>query len=176
MEAFEYARPKSTQEAIKLLTGTEGRALALAGGTDLISLMKDGVAKPQAPGQLATRQRTQGNFLPGRVRAAPGRRRDLGRVDGERRSPRALSRPGAGGGGRPQPASPQHGNGGRRPLPAPALLVLSRRVWIAGGLQGQTAGSGWRQPLPRHPGKFRARLFRQPVQPGAHPDCAWTPR
>jgi xanthine dehydrogenase YagS FAD-binding subunit len=46
MEAFEYARPKSTQEAIKLLTGTGGEAHALAGGTDLISLMKDGVAKP----------------------------------------------------------------------------------------------------------------------------------
>jgi xanthine dehydrogenase YagS FAD-binding subunit len=45
MEAFEYARPKSLQEAIKLLTGTEEGARALAGGTDLISLMKDGVAK-----------------------------------------------------------------------------------------------------------------------------------
>ena len=47
MEAFEYARPKSTQEAVKLLTGAEGEALALAGGTDLISLMKDGVASPK---------------------------------------------------------------------------------------------------------------------------------
>ena len=47
MEAFEYARPKSTQEAVKLLTGAEGEALALAGGTDLISLMKDGVSKPK---------------------------------------------------------------------------------------------------------------------------------
>ena len=47
MEAFEYARPKSAQEAIKLLAGAEGEALALAGGTDLISLMKDGVATPK---------------------------------------------------------------------------------------------------------------------------------
>jgi xanthine dehydrogenase YagS FAD-binding subunit len=47
MEAFEYARPKSTQEAVKLLAGAEGEALALAGGTDLISLMKDGVASPK---------------------------------------------------------------------------------------------------------------------------------
>jgi xanthine dehydrogenase YagS FAD-binding subunit len=45
MEAFEYARPKSTQEAIKLLGGES--ALALAGGTDLISLMKEGVARPK---------------------------------------------------------------------------------------------------------------------------------
>jgi len=47
MQAFEYARPKSTQEAIKLLTGAAGNALALAGGTDLISLMKDDVAIPK---------------------------------------------------------------------------------------------------------------------------------
>ncbi len=47
MEAFEYARPKSAQEAVKLLAGAEGEALVLAGGTDLISLMKDGAAKPK---------------------------------------------------------------------------------------------------------------------------------
>jgi len=47
MEAFEYARPKSTQEAVKLLAGGEGEALALAGGTDLISLLKDGVLSPK---------------------------------------------------------------------------------------------------------------------------------
>ena len=47
MQAFEYARPKSTQEAIKLLTGTGGEAHLLAGGTDLISLLKDGVATPK---------------------------------------------------------------------------------------------------------------------------------
>ena len=47
MQAFEYARPKSAQEVVKLLAGAEGEALALAGGTDLISLMKDGVATPK---------------------------------------------------------------------------------------------------------------------------------
>ena len=47
MEAFEYARPRSTQEAVKLLAGTGGNVQILAGGTDLISLMKDGVAHPQ---------------------------------------------------------------------------------------------------------------------------------
>ena len=47
MQAFEYARPKSAEEAIKLLAGGEGEALALAGGTDLISLMKDGAATPK---------------------------------------------------------------------------------------------------------------------------------
>jgi xanthine dehydrogenase YagS FAD-binding subunit len=47
MQAFEYARPKSAQEAAKLLAGGETEALPLAGGTDLISLMKDGVATPK---------------------------------------------------------------------------------------------------------------------------------
>ena len=47
MEAFEYARPKSAEEAVKLLAGAQGEAVALAGGTDLISLMKDGAARPK---------------------------------------------------------------------------------------------------------------------------------
>jgi len=47
MQAFEYARPKSTQEAVKLLADAGGEALALAGGTDLVSLMKDGVSSPK---------------------------------------------------------------------------------------------------------------------------------
>jgi xanthine dehydrogenase YagS FAD-binding subunit len=47
MDAFEYVRPKSTQEAVKLLSGTGGNVQILAGGTDLLSLMKDGIAHPQ---------------------------------------------------------------------------------------------------------------------------------
>lgn len=47
MQAFEYARPKSAQEAVKLLGGAQGDSLVLAGGTDLISLIKDGVAGPK---------------------------------------------------------------------------------------------------------------------------------
>jgi len=47
MENFEYARPKSAQEAVKLLSDAAATALPLAGGTDLISLMKDGVAAPK---------------------------------------------------------------------------------------------------------------------------------
>lgn len=44
MEAFEYANPTTLGEALKLL-GDD--AQVLAGGTDLISLMKDGVAAPK---------------------------------------------------------------------------------------------------------------------------------
>jgi xanthine dehydrogenase YagS FAD-binding subunit len=43
MEAFEYANPTTLQEATGLLGAKWGEADVLAGGTDLISLMKDGV-------------------------------------------------------------------------------------------------------------------------------------
>ncbi len=47
MNQFEYARPKSVEEAIALLGATPGEAVALAGGTDLLSLMKDFVVEPK---------------------------------------------------------------------------------------------------------------------------------
>jgi xanthine dehydrogenase YagS FAD-binding subunit len=47
MEAFEYASPTTKEEAIKLLAGLWGETEVLAGGTDLLSLMKDYVSKPK---------------------------------------------------------------------------------------------------------------------------------
>ncbi len=41
MRPFEYARPASLEEAVRLLSEGEGPAAALAGGTDLLSLLKD---------------------------------------------------------------------------------------------------------------------------------------
>ena len=46
MKAFEYASPSSVEEAIAALA-VEGGAAALAGGIDLLSLMKDGVESPK---------------------------------------------------------------------------------------------------------------------------------
>jgi xanthine dehydrogenase YagS FAD-binding subunit len=46
MQAFEYARPTTIQDTVKLLSGAQGEAQVLAGGTDLISLMKDGISSP----------------------------------------------------------------------------------------------------------------------------------
>jgi xanthine dehydrogenase YagS FAD-binding subunit len=49
MQAFEYASPRRASQAVELLAGAghEGRgALAVAGGSDLYALMKDGVATP----------------------------------------------------------------------------------------------------------------------------------
>ena len=44
MRAFEYASPRTAEDAVRMLAG-EG-AVALAGGTDLLSLIKDGAAAP----------------------------------------------------------------------------------------------------------------------------------
>lgn len=47
MQAFAYARPKTLAEAIALLGSNPSDAAVLAGGTDLLSSMKDNIAAPQ---------------------------------------------------------------------------------------------------------------------------------
>lgn len=47
MQAFEYANPTTIQEAVGLLGSQWGEADVLAGGTDLISLMKDYIHTPK---------------------------------------------------------------------------------------------------------------------------------
>ncbi len=46
MKAFAYASPSNTQQAVQLLSSHSGQAALLAGGTDLLSLMKDLVVSP----------------------------------------------------------------------------------------------------------------------------------
>jgi xanthine dehydrogenase YagS FAD-binding subunit len=47
MQAFEYANPTTVQEAVALLGAQWGDADVLAGGTDLLSLMKDNLHTPK---------------------------------------------------------------------------------------------------------------------------------
>lgn len=47
MQAFEYANPGTLREAVSLLPSAWGEAEVLAGGTDLLSLMKNYVATPK---------------------------------------------------------------------------------------------------------------------------------
>ena len=47
MQTFEYANPASVQEAVGLLGAKWGQADVLAGGTDLISLMKEHLHEPK---------------------------------------------------------------------------------------------------------------------------------
>lgn len=47
MNRFEFARPTSVADAVTLLTGKHDETSVLAGGTDLLSLMKDFVVEPK---------------------------------------------------------------------------------------------------------------------------------
>src|SRR5438067_1467422 len=47
MRAFEYASPTSTKQALSLLGTGSGNAAVLAGGTDLLALMKDDIIHPK---------------------------------------------------------------------------------------------------------------------------------
>lgn len=47
MQAFQYTSPSTLKEALPLLGGEWGHTEVLAGGTDLLSLMKDHVATPE---------------------------------------------------------------------------------------------------------------------------------
>ncbi len=47
MRAFEYASPTSTKQALSLLGAASGNAAVLAGGTDLLALMKDDIVHPK---------------------------------------------------------------------------------------------------------------------------------
>src|SRR5437868_2539505 len=47
MHAFEYASPKTRDQAVHLLAGSWDQNAVLAGGTDLLSLMKDDVVAPK---------------------------------------------------------------------------------------------------------------------------------
>jgi xanthine dehydrogenase YagS FAD-binding subunit len=47
MRAFEYASPTTKEQAVALLASTWGDTEVLAGGTDLLALMKDDVVRPK---------------------------------------------------------------------------------------------------------------------------------
>ncbi len=60
MRAFEYANPTTVSDAVKALAVEGGSAAALAGGTDLLSLMKDGVETPKRVVNLKSVKELQG--------------------------------------------------------------------------------------------------------------------
>jgi len=47
MRPFEYVSPKTQEQAVSLLARTWGQTEILAGGTDLLALMKDDVVVPK---------------------------------------------------------------------------------------------------------------------------------
>ncbi len=66
MQAFEYANPSTLQEAVALLAPQRGQTDVLAGGTDLISLMKDYIHTPKRLVNIKNIQELEG------IRASAG--------------------------------------------------------------------------------------------------------
>jgi xanthine dehydrogenase YagS FAD-binding subunit len=57
MQPFDYASPTTREQAVQLLAAQPDRATVLAGGSDLLALMKDGVV---VPGRLVNLKKIQG--------------------------------------------------------------------------------------------------------------------
>jgi xanthine dehydrogenase YagS FAD-binding subunit len=57
MQAFEYASPTTREQAVQLLAAQPERTAVLAGGSDLLALLKDGVV---TPGRLVSLKKIQG--------------------------------------------------------------------------------------------------------------------
>ncbi len=67
MQAFEYASPTTREEAVKLLAAGWGETEVLAGGTDLLSLMKDSISVPKRVVSLQKVKELGGiDFKPGK--------------------------------------------------------------------------------------------------------------
>lgn len=60
MRAFEYANPLTKEEAVKLLTESGQEAVVMAGGTDLLSLLKDYAVSPARVVNLKSIQELRG--------------------------------------------------------------------------------------------------------------------
>jgi xanthine dehydrogenase YagS FAD-binding subunit len=60
LHSFEFIQPRSLQEASRLLAGDPGHTRPIAGGTDLLSELKDGLLRPHRLVSLASLKPLQG--------------------------------------------------------------------------------------------------------------------
>ena len=124
MKPFAYVNAASEKDAIAALGPERGKFLPLAGGMDLLALMKDYVAQPDR----LVNVKDWITPSPGRPRADCESARPLPLTplaSTRRRS--AVSRARRGGGRSGHAADPQRRHRRRQSQPAPALLVLPQR-------------------------------------------------
>jgi hypothetical protein len=159
MHSFEYASPATLKDALGLLGTSWSDAAVLAGGTDLISSMKDNLAAPKRVVNIKGTKELSGiskvkdglrigaavtvdELMENALVRAEYRRSPPPRAWARRKS--AIWAPSG------------------RPLSAPALLVLSQRLRPAGDERRQEPRRKWPERVPRHllqrPGQVRQRL------------------
>jgi xanthine dehydrogenase YagS FAD-binding subunit len=73
MRPFEYATPTTKEQAVSLLATQWGQAEVLAGGTDLLSLMKDDIVRPKRLVSLQQIQGLDGSASNGELQLSPVR-------------------------------------------------------------------------------------------------------
>ena len=125
VKAFAYVNAANEKEAVAALGTDRGRMLPLAGGMDLLGLMKDFVAQPDRLVNVK-------NLDHGIVKTADGGLRigsavTLAELARARRRHARVSRAGACGGGGRDAADSQRGNRRGQPQSTPAMLVLPER-------------------------------------------------
>ena len=179
MQAFEYASPSTKEQAVGLLGSRWEDSAILAGGTDLLSAMKDDLLAPRRVVDLKSIRELAGI----EYSAASGLRLGaLVTLEELRANPEfARSIPAcfqaAEGVSSPQIRQSRHGR--RRPVPAAPLLVLPGRLWPPGeGRRGQVL-------VPEGQNRYHAILGNEgrhickSVEPGSGadalaPECAST--
>ena len=149
LRPFEYLQPQSLEEAASLLS-VDG-AYALAGGSDLLSEMKERVVSPAALVSLAGVEELRTvEVMPEGVRI--GAMVSLAALAANSELQQRYPRPGRGCGRYRDAADPKRGHFGRQPVPATALLLLSQPSDPLSKEGRRLVSSlGWQQQIPKHP-------------------------
>ena len=153
MNAFEYAAPTTKEQAVSLLGNQWGETEILAGGTDLLSLMKDYLTTPKRVVNIKDIKELQGIKYSGssglRLGALVTLEELLGNATVKKEYP-ALAQAAE---GCHQPADSPCRNGWRRPVPAAPMLVLPKWVGLLPQRRRwQRLDRRWPERIPRHPG------------------------
>ena len=166
MKAFAYVNPTNEKDAVAALK-TDGIALPLAGGQDLLARMKDYI---DAAGRIVNVK----NALDATIAATPDGGMKIGAavkiVD---LAEHAQVRTAVSGRHRARPdrdrhaADPQPGHGRRQPQSAAALLVFPQRgVRLLQEGRHPLLRGARREPVPRDLRQRRPEPHRSPVEPG----------
>ena len=123
MKSFEYATPRTVDEAVEQLAEQWGETEVLAGGTDLVTCLKQGLTAPKRVVSLKAVKDLKG-ISSTKGALTIGAMTTMGETGWQRRRAEAFPLAGHRREKHRQPATALHRHRRRRPLPATTLLVL----------------------------------------------------